>query len=115
MVVTQTASVKIVIPKAKVKSGGSDVVDLTSDVSATITNLDDEATLSKFNLVHISSCTTDPIAAKLKKTWHSPIYALFKVDQASVEYHNGCLAHFFLCGAQKCKFSAGSTLPRYLR
>ena len=109
---SQTASVKIVIPKAKVKSGGSDVVDLTSDVSATIANPDDEATLSKFNLIHVSFCTINPIAEKLKKTWRSPIYALFKIDQVSVEYHNGRLAHFFPCGARKCKFAAGG-IRRY--
>ncbi|KIM54008.1 hypothetical protein SCLCIDRAFT_53965, partial [Scleroderma citrinum Foug A] len=48
----------------------------------------------------------------LKKTWRSPIYALFKIDQVSVEYHNGRLAHFFPCGARKCKFAAGG-IRRY--
>jgi len=107
---SQTTSVKIVIPKAKAKSGESlDVVDLTDDVNATtIADPDDEAALSKLNSISYTSLyTIESIAEKLKKTWRSPIYALFKIDQVSVEYHNSRLAHFFPCGARKCKFSAG--------
>ena len=63
---SRIAGVKIDIPKAKVKSWGS-------GVNATIADPDGEATLSKFNLVHISLRTVDSIAEKLKKTWRSPM------------------------------------------
>lgn len=45
-------------------------------------------------------------AARLKKTWRSPIYGFFK---ASIEigYDNGRKYHYFKCAAKKCKTSGG--------
>jgi len=43
----------------------------------------------------------------LKRTWRSPIYTFFKVDKASVQYHDGRLSHFFPCAARKCKTTLG--------
>ena len=84
---SQTVSVKIVIPKAKVKSGRSDVVDLTSDVSATITNPDDEATLSKFNLIHV-----------FDKPWVSTGYTIPLPVRVVVCTGMGMVCHISLTG-----------------
>ena len=43
----------------------------------------------------------------LKRTWRSPIYTFFKVDKASVQYHDSRLTHFFPCAARKCKTTLG--------
>ncbi|KAG2045589.1 hypothetical protein BDR06DRAFT_900518, partial [Suillus hirtellus] len=43
----------------------------------------------------------------LKKTWHSAVYSFFKLDAVTVQYLDGCLVHFFPCGACKCKLPAG--------
>ena len=84
---SQTAGVKIVIPKAKVKSGRSDVIDLTRDVSTTIADPDDEATLSKFNLIHVSD-----------KPWVSTGYTVPLPIQVAVCTGMGMVCHILLTG-----------------
>ncbi len=42
----------------------------------------------------------------LKQTWCSSIYSFFKLDDVSVQYHNGRLCHFFPCAAWRCKTAA---------
>jgi hypothetical protein len=43
----------------------------------------------------------------LKRTWHSPVYTFFKLDNVSVRYHKDRLYHFFPCAARRCKTTAG--------
>jgi hypothetical protein len=49
--------------------------------------------------VVITQITSD----KLKRTWRSPVYTFFNLDDVSVQVHNGRPCQFFPCAARKCK------------
>jgi hypothetical protein len=42
-------------------------------------------------------------SGKLKRTWRSPVYTFFNLDDISVQVHDGRPCQFFPCAARKCK------------
>ena len=53
------------------------------------------------------NCLTHKHLQKIWKWLGILQYSFFKSDGISIQYHDGCLCHFFPCAALKCKTTIG--------